>query len=668
MGKSLFFFIAIVLVGVFGCADRLPETTFPSQNYSFDFKSETATGFRRELGAYRLGVVVKRFSIPPGIPVVTEVTLGSVRSEKAAAPLRWEKLSFWPPEPFAPPQLRVAPKPEWFTVTERVGEVVFTFYPWRYDEARGERQFLGSAEVRLKQNRLLSVQTQTESGPILLTGEKMRPAAEALRALHQEWGFESEIVTVEEIRKAKTEPLAGVLPRDGTEAEKKKYFKNYDADLARRTVAYLRDRMAITRPRALVILGGADIVPPSHYLYFKARRRWLPTDLCYAGQADCGPGIPLGRLPFSSAKDWSAYLKKLKAWNRYAADGEPGLTSLAGAAFPGQVFIGEAAALHVADRLPWTWGDSPVDKRHRTRGQFNLPNARRALGGASLRPYVLHFDHGEGNEIYFDGARMSSLELRDATEEDWLPYVAMSMACANAAFDHALVTENLLKGIDRGDESIAEAMLASATGAIAYAGSIRRAMGDPDYAVDDGGNLSTSGGSYGVALLMAFAEGGAAATGPSEKRLGDVWAGAVQKYLSAMGNTPGDERHEWTWRNFVLLGDPLLPLPKGGRKRTGGWNAESVAHYVQRPPGIPSVEVENGPLRFQMNLTAESWRQLVRLTPLKTIGGSREKFPKGALKWELPGAGFEDGDRSLVRWENPQFPFEERQVWVQTNR
>ena len=91
--------------------------------------------------------------------------------------------------------------------------------------------------------------------------------------------------------------------------------KNYNWTLALAIIAYLRNQSDIGH---LLIIGGANEIPPSFYYQSEMLRSWeswIPTDYFYSSpDYDLYPNIYVGRIPFNSASLVQAVIDKIIRW------------------------------------------------------------------------------------------------------------------------------------------------------------------------------------------------------------------------------------------------------------------------------------------------------------------------------------------------------------------
>jgi hypothetical protein len=326
---------------------------------------------------------------------------------------------------------------------------------------------------------------------------------------------------------------------------------NYNYDLARRIIAFLRDSAAHPKLQYVALLGGAAQVPPSYYHFqpfeeewygqrAKDGESWTATDLLYSSpDYDLVPNYEIGRLPARNSQEAAHLVEKTIRWHQQA---------------------------------DWRWfrntvvaslGGTEVWRRHRLLDGLEVielseanklmekQNVEPALNGADVG-ILIHVGHGSPCHMGLAESIITVNDIMKYQEHDKVPMV-FSVGCDTAAFDSSLVPgiADYLKGF-RGI-SLAESVLLSKVGGIAYFGGARfntRAWSFHTQAGVLGREFYTS--QLLLCCLEAYQDGA--------DTLGEILSRAVYQYVSR-NDLKRDPYGEKILFQFVLLGDPALKIP-----------------------------------------------------------------------------------------------------------
>ena len=207
------------------------------------------------------------------------------------------------------------------------------------------------------------------------------------------------------------------------------------------------------------------------------------------------------------------YLGKMSRWLQMSKNAESELALYGGKAFRGYEFIGELGVLNVLSPDDVNWRG--VQKYFRTKSNYNRSAMMDLVTGRQKSVFAYHLDHGHGNKWYVEDSFISAADVLLASDSGpEFNLVIASIACSDAAYDTALLKgplfqtspdEYALFGDQKnGDVSVGVALLQSKAGAVAYLGSARPALGQPEYNVDQSGNLHLTATTYAIQLLDTF--------------------------------------------------------------------------------------------------------------------------------------------------------------------
>lgn len=512
----------------------------------------------------------------------------------------------------------------------RQGDKLFlNFFPAQVNVETGRVVFIKSASVwvnYLPEDQRSVVKDLRYPPSLIVTSEKLKDSALALKELHRESGLRSQIVLVEEIEKS-IEPIDEKELPDGYKNEKDKdknvipwdpqTKQGYNYGLARKIIRFLRDRRDKTKDlKYVTLLGDGTIVPPSYYFTLPATvsKKWGVTDQCYSSGDLClRPDLAVGRLPFSTNEEGLRYVAKAKKHLQTQNDVSSEIALMGGKGFPNtDVYTGELAVMEPIDSISTNWAQTK--KYFRTKQNYTKDTFLSLVRGEMRSRFVYAIDHGTGNKWYIENNYITSKEvLETKAAKDAVTPIVVSISCTNAAFDEETTKEAVLVGQHNGTVSVGVALLKAEAGAVAYWGSARPGIGDPIYDFDSKGNLKFKGTNLGLQLHAKFFEKYSAL---SEGRLGDVVRASQSAYVAENANDMKAEPNAWTYYIATLLGDPTLPLPKRAAPEVNRPLALSDTEFGKTMVSYPSVDLLTPvvlPIRYSVpttvNATLVHWIQ-----------------------------------------------------------
>jgi hypothetical protein len=396
---------------------------------------------------------------------------------------------------------------------------------------------------------------------VILCPEAIAEPARHLAEFHQrEDRLPTAVVTTEFIREHYAEapypPLLGI--GSPTYQESNSVLPHYDASLARKIVAYLRDDAAHPDLGCVTLLGNGSLVPPSYYAYVNDKfhktffDHWIPTDYFYASpDHDWVADFAVGRLPVKNLSEAETLVAKIIAWhsqtnwpwfaNAAIVGSESDLSTHSGLRDQRYLnYFAHEGSFRAFRQKRYFVGDGPltVDKVAPLLTE----------GGSGL---VCIFAHGAPGSVDLgQGGKLRAGQIITAKPAAQTPIVVAD-GCSCAAYDLAVMQA-------REAVSVGEAVLLSQAGGIAFFGFSRISSCDSFEWYEQGhekiecllGSTSLVG-----PLLQRLSLGGVT--------LGQAWLDTVNSFVENTAwsrdvYASGMRMNLWM---FELLGDPALRLP-----------------------------------------------------------------------------------------------------------
>jgi len=354
----------------------------------------------------------------------------------------------------------------------------------------------------------------------------------------------------------------------------------YNFSLALRIIEFLRN--ISDRPRYVVLVGDADILPPSYYYWdekfyeeysYYEEDAWVPTDFFYMSpDYDFDVDLYVARIPARSPEQISSYLEKLQYWHTALNSGAEWIKrayAFAGVPFGTPLFVGEGLILNMlADGL---FGNLSVRKFFESDGNYSLDTLYSVLH-EDIPGFLIVLAHGEFDKLSKSkwGTAFYWEDLLDTYQAKYFNAnrspIFITFACQSAGYDYGEIS-------NEDDLSFSEVALFSSSIAAAYVGNTRISFGSYSAYLDDGKlKFLTQPYAQGIIynLFKVYVNG--------SRRLGEVFGKALEEYYKLFGVD--------YWINLrtilesVLLGDPALLLPKITRGKIS-------------PPTIEGLDVRN---------------------------------------------------------------------------
>jgi hypothetical protein len=435
--------------------------------------------------------------------------------------------------------------------------VYVRIFPVQYRPLSGEAVLLTEASVDVYYHR-------KESGPrfapvspfddrcVVICPAEFLAAAETLEAFHEmEEGITTYIATNEWID-TNYSCVTDTPPWFGYAHEQPLSIQNYDYDLAKKIIAFMRDTLAHPNLEYITLLGDGGRVPPSYYCKFQAASEsetWVPTDMLYAScDFDYVPNYCCGRISVSDTLEAMHVVTKIRDWHASADWSWFGnATVTGGIPFGTPQYIGELITCDVVNRDAFNGHN--VIKLYETDGNFTESVCDDYLRGEQECGIFFQISHGSGPAVYYDdGSNIDAGELVSYAAHTNVPVVA-SVACDCGAFD-----TDLVPGLGFAT-SFGEGILKSPAAGIAYYGGSRSNAGSPSWYIDDG-NLVITRDWYMSELLTYVWDAYHNGAGT----LGEIHQAAFDSFL-ANNDMSAFQTNRVTYFEAILLGDPALVVP-----------------------------------------------------------------------------------------------------------
>ena len=493
--------------------------------------------------------------------VVGELNIGSIRPHEP------NQLQIEDPDVFFPGRLIQCD--DGLARGKRI--VYVRFFPVQYLPRKRQVRLVTSAVIVLECGRDASrapssTPVATPGGSATLPSVIVCPAALAEPARHLAEFHEREdrlptaVVTTEFIKEHYAEatypPLLGI--GSPTYQESKSVLTNYDASLARKIVAYLRDDAAHPDLGCVTLLGDGSLVPPSYYAYANDKflktfyDHWIPTDYFYASpDHDWVADFAVGRLPVKDRSEAEALVTKIIAWR----------SQTNWSWFANAALVGSESDLSSHSGLR----DQRCLNYFASQGSFRaFKQERYFVGGGPLtvgkvapllteggNGLVCIFAHGMPDFVDLgQGGKLRAGQIIAAEPTAQTPIV-VAHACNCAAYDLAVMQA-------REAVSVGEAVLLSQAGGIAFFGFSRIPSCDSFELYEQGHEKTER--LFGSKLLVGLLLQRLSLGGVT---LGQAWLDTVNSFVENTAwsrdlYATGMGMNLWM---FELLGDPALRLP-----------------------------------------------------------------------------------------------------------
>jgi len=438
--------------------------------------------------------------------------------------------------------------------------VYIQLYPVQYNPVKREVLLIKNAiieisyviETKQKPTHRSSL-IRSDAQNVIITTQAFKPFADSIKNLHETLeNITSEVVTTDWIIANYTAAPEPTQPGYAN-ISSNPVNSSYNYDLAKKIVAYLRDEDAHANLESITILGDADKVPPSYYFFinhYDLYNNWICSDLFYASpDYDMVLDFEVGRLPADNLAEAELMFQKLKNWKtNLDASWFKNIQIVGGSPFGQQYLTGEVITLDAVNNS-YLKGMNTIGKNFLSNGTQN---------SSTVLPYfsdentglLYHIGHGSGNEMGLGGQSggITTSNLLNLPSKQKYPAI-VSIGCMNGGYDTELMTNEPFN-----TRCIAEGVMGSQAGGIAYWGGVRVNMGDPAVSYKENGEMIVGDEPLMAGMLTnifkAWAEG--------HLTFGEITNEAIGDFITTSGlETKYDKV---TLYEFVLFGDPALSI------------------------------------------------------------------------------------------------------------
>lgn len=432
--------------------------------------------------------------------------------------------------------------------------VYVKIYPVQYNPVKKKTFLITSAQIEVNYvlepgGRIEKSANTTNAVNLIITVPDFNIQADSLKSIHENLeNITTEVVTTDWIKNnydpaplPTQDGYANVLPTPVN--------SQYDYDLARRIVAYLRDNSAHPNLESVTLLGDADKVPPAYYFYiphFQFYDDWIASDMFYASpDYDLVLNFEVGRLPATNIAGATLMVNKIRNWkNNLNTNWFNNVQLIGGQPFSREALCGELILLDLIDN-EYLKGMN-IGKNFLSNGKQTKQNVLTYLSDGN-NGIISMVDHGDGNKMYVGSEEISYIELLNLPAADKYP-VLITPACRNAGYDAELMDNCSFT------HSIGEGVLRSNAGAVAYYGGTRVNYAGIGFAYDNIGRLNVTRNRF-MDQLLAYTlkayDGGS-------MRLGQMAKQSIDSYVQDFDMSYSVDYV--TIYEFVFLGDPALTV------------------------------------------------------------------------------------------------------------
>ncbi len=432
---------------------------------------------------------------------------------------------------------------------------------------------------------------------IIITSPELKAQAQRLADFHNSTGVDSWVVTTDWI--ANNFQPAGNPPVNGygnsttdpysalgnwTFPLEKSMIKGYNYTLARKIIAFLQNESNGNNVTYITIFGNARMVPPSYYYddqlwyliayfgWYDYYDAWIPTDAMYASpnynstHFDYIPTFMVGRIPVNNITA-KQVVDKIIYYAQHKTRGIQNVTLSGGQVFETPYFLGETG---VTEPMNFGWLDGTnITEYFHTLRNFTYNNFVSMMNNSDM---ILEVTHGSGFSFWHHNDEISAWDFPMKGTYGSLP-VCISGSCLNGAWDEEMYPAYEMSWGINGGTSIAEQMLYSPKGIIAYFGADRIAYGSTYTYFDNGtlvapndfGDLITEDGTIagyyiGTAYYGNVTLGMMAYYAHAEYAWWIPWLGERDPFGDGLNDNPWAR----SYFEYSLLGDPALKVAGSG--------------------------------------------------------------------------------------------------------
>ncbi len=596
-----------------------------------------------------------QFTLPKGAKVVSvsiekgiSMDFGNYKISPARAPVL--KNGYKLPQKFSPPAVNKEvynnnafyPQKEmnYEVSNARDGTIVNVhLFPVKYNPVTGKVVITQNLKVTVTYK--VDSSRATKAAPIdvpniIITTPALKQQAQRLADFHNSTGVTSWVVTTDWIennfQSAGNPPVNGygnnttdpyayfnnyALPLE------KSMIKGYNYTLAKKTIAFLQNESSGNNVTYVTIFGNARMVPPSYYwddqlMYLYAYfgfgdfyDAWIPTDAMYASpnynstHFDYTPTFAVGRIPVNNITA-KQVVDKIIYYAQHKTAGIQNVTLSGGQVFETPYFLGETGVIEPMN-YGWLDGTNITEYFHTLRN-FTYNNFVSMMNNSDM---IVETTHGSGFSFWHHNDEVSAWDFPMKGTYGSLP-VYISGSCLNGAWDEEMYPAYEMSAGINGGTSIAEQMLYSPKGAIAYFGGDREAYGST-YAYFDHGTLVAPN-DFGDLITQDGTIAGyyiGTAYGSATLGMMAYYAHAEYAYWipvlnerDPFGSGLNDNPWARSYFEYSLLGDPALQVAGSGPSNPAYSQPEAIIQNANYDTSDMPIITRGQPVTVNINSTS----------------------------------------------------------------
>ncbi len=472
---------------------------------------------------------------------------------------------------------------------------------------------------------------------IIITSPELKAQAQRLADFHNSTGVTSWVVTTDWI--ANNFQPAGNPPVNGygnattdpysalgnwTFPLEKSMIKGYNYTLAKKIIAFLQNESNGNNVTYVTIFGNARMVPPSYYYddqlwyllayfgWYDYYDAWIPTDAMYASpnydstHFDYTPTFMVGRIPVNNITA-SQVVDKIIYYAQHKTAGIQNVTLSGGQVFETPYFLGETG---VTEPMNYGWLDGTnITEYFHTLRNFTYNNFVSMMNNSDM---IVEVTHGSGISFWHHNDEISAWDFPMKGSYGSLP-LYISGSCLNGAWDEEMYPAYEMSWGINGGTSIAEQMLYSPKGTIAYFGADRIAYGSGLAYFDKGtliapndfGDLITQDGTIagyyiGTAYYGNVTLGLMAYYAHAEYAYWIPWLGERDPNGTGLNDNPWAR----SYFEYSLLGDPALKVAGSGPTNPSYSLPQAIMPNATYDPSDMPIITRGQPVTVNINSTS----------------------------------------------------------------
>ena len=472
---------------------------------------------------------------------------------------------------------------------------------------------------------------------VIITSPILKAQAQQLADFHNSTGMTSWVVTTNWIAQhyqpAGNPPLNGYANKttdpygilnNASLPLIKSMIVGYNYTLAKKIIAFLQNESTGNNVTYVTIFGNARMVPPSYYYtdqemyiyayygYSDFYDAWIPTDAMYASpnynstHFDYTPTFMVGRIPVNNMTA-SAVVNKIIHYSSSKTGGIQNVTLSGGQVFETPYFLGETGVIEPMN-YGWLDGTNITEYFHTLRN-FTYNNFVKMMNSSDM---IVEITHGSGFSFWHHNDEVSAWDFPMKGSYGSLP-VYISGSCLNGAWDEEMYPSYEMSSGINGGTSIAEQMLYSPKGIIAYFGADREALGSTYayfnngtlVAPNDFGDLITEDGTV-AGYYIGTQYYGYATLGLMSYYAKYLYANWVPYLNQRDPMQDGLNDNPWgrSYFEYSLLGDPALQVAGSGPNNPSYKQPQAIIHNANYDANDMPIIIRGTPTTVNIKTTS----------------------------------------------------------------